>query len=166
MAAQSSEEVFQSDLLIKHLEGMVPFIEPGDILTLAEDRRLVDNVIKNDLEAVHETVTSQQKFRYLILAMYSRNSSVDVFLRLLATLPSGKNVAKDYKSKTAPSKKEKFLNKFKKKRSIYDWLVKQFSDPYFDNQPFFSTTEVRKLISFIQMDERNQKASCFVGRLL
>ena len=131
---------------------MVPFIEPGDILTLAEDRRLVDNVIKNNLESMHETVTSQQKFRYLILAMYSRNGSVDVFLRLLATLPSGKNMAKDYKSKTAPSKIEMFLNKFKKKRSIYDWLVKQFSDPYTDNQPlsYISTTEIR-------FDERNQK---------
>ena len=147
-AAYSLEKELEPDLLIKHLEGIVPFIIPHDILSLAGlivERRLIDNVIKNDLEAMHESVTSQQKFRYLIWAMYSRKSSVNVFLRLLATLPSGKNVAKDYKRKSPPFKKEGFVNKFKK-RSIYDWLVKRFSDPNIanNNQPLslFSTNEI------------------------
>ena len=149
------KEDFEPDLLIKHLEGMIPFIIPDDILPLvklAAEKKLIDNVIKNDLEAMHETVTSQQKFRYLMWAMYSRKSKVDVFLRLLATVPSGRNVAKDYKSKLAPSKKEKFLNKFKKK-STYDWLVKQFSDPEIEttNQPLSSYCT-----NAICLDERNE----------
>ena len=154
MAEPLSEDELKRKLLllIKQLEGVIPFIEPGDIPTLAglaADRWLIDSLIKNDLEAMHETVTSQQKFRYLIWAMYSRNSKVDVFLKLLATLPSGKNVAKDYKR---ACEKENFLYKFKK-TSTYDWLVKRFSDPDFENinQPlsYNSTNE-------IVLDERNE----------
>ena len=131
---------FEPHLLIDHLEGMIPFIIPDDIFPLARlagESGLIDNVIKINLEAMHETVTSQQKFRYLIWAMYSkrkkRKNSIKVFLSLLATLSSGKNMAEDYKSKSAPSKGVRCLNKFKKERKIYDWLVKRFSDPNVQN---------------------------------
>ena len=126
-----SEIEIEPRLLIDYLEGMIPFIIPDDILPLSKlavERGLIDNMIKDNLEAMHQTVTSQQKFRYLIWALYSKKRSVNVFLSLLATLSSGYNMAEEYKGNSAPGKKEKFLNKFKKKKSIYDWLVKRFSD--------------------------------------
>ena len=143
--AEAKKE-FEPHLLIDYLEAMMPFIIPDDILPLsklAAERWLIDDVIKDNLEAMHHTVTSQKKFRYLIWALYSNKSSVNVFLSLLATFPSGKSMAEEYKCKSAPGKKVKFLNK--KKRSIYDWLVKRFSD-----------TDVWNINQEIVLSERNE----------
>ena len=183
------EEQFQSDFLVRCLEDMVPFIEPDDVNTLVHlsvKKNLVSIDVEKSIEAMHENITPQQKFRYLIWDIYSKRqpsltkflrhsidlpyiqshsrylspsfdatpwnmhslvrsserpikkeNDVGVFLRLLATLPSGKCLAHDYQSKSAYSVISKIANVFKKKSSIYDLLVKRFSDPRLirENQP-------------------------------
>ena len=165
---------FQPDFFVRCLEDMLPFVEPDDVQTLAllaVKKNIVSLHVKEDIEALHESVTHQQKFRYLMWNMYKfqrglfipryfdimpfkfaiRHSSsvkkfarskihpdtVETFLRILATLPFGKSLARDYKSKSAPSIITKIANKIKKKNSTYDWLVKRFSEHKFvsENQP-------------------------------
>ena len=146
-------ENFQPDFLVRCLKDMLPFIEPDDVQTLAHlalKKNLVSKDVKEDIEAMYESVTHQQKFRYLMWDMYMHSSwgdfsrplerhsssvgkfvrlcskvkssthlpfkmdsSVEEFLRLIATLPSGKSLAHDYKSKSAHTK---ITNFFKKKK--------------------------------------------------
>ena len=126
MAAVGSDDRFQPDLLLTCLEDMLPFIEPDDVGTLthlAVEKKLIPSEVVSELEAMHDSVTPRQKFRYLVWIMYSKKCSVDIFLSLLATLPSGKTLARDYK--TTANKITKFVMK---KSSTYDWLIKRFSD--------------------------------------
>jgi len=157
MATPWLKEDFNPDLLITHLEGIVPFIVPDDILPLtllAVEKELIQSRIKEELEAMHERVTPQQKFRYLIWAIYFKKSSVNVFLKLLASLPSGKNIATDYKRNSSPSAIKNLVNKIKKKKSTYDWLVKQLTDPNTEMkcQPIVYAND-----DIICLDERNEE---------
>ena len=142
MAAVGSDDRFHPDLLIRRLEDMLPFIEPDDVGTLARlavEKRLIPSEVGSDLEAMHDRVTPRQKFRYLVWIMYSNKRSVGIFLSLLATLPSGKSMARDYKSRSIITK---FVNKVIKKRSsTYDWLIKRFYDPKLnqENEPISSS---------------------------
>ena len=142
MAAVGSDERFHPDLLIRRLEDMLPFIEPDDVGTLARlavEKRLIPSEVGSDLEAMHDRVTPRQKFRYLVWIMYSNKRTVGIFLSLLVTLPSGKSMARDYKSKSIITK---FVNKVIKKRSsTYDWLIKRFYDPKLnqENEPISSS---------------------------
>ena len=183
------EEQFQPYFLMRHLEDMLPFIKPADVKMLARlgvEKKLVSDSEKEIIEeAMHGSVTPQQKFRYLMWNMYcsswggrhspvpsriskiihrcsrvrsssnrpspkplKMNSRVEVVLGLLATLPCGKSLARDYQSKSAPSKITKISSEI---NSIYDWLVKRFSDPKFisENQPVSNSKNVR-----IKLNER------------
>ena len=137
MAEVGSDDRFQPDLLLRRLEDMLPFIERDDVGTLAHlavEKRLIPSLVGSNLEAMHDSVTPRQKFRYLIWNMYSNKCSVDNFLRLLATLPSGESLARDYKSKATAKNKIKFVIK---NCNTYNWLIKRFSDPKLEqgNEP-------------------------------
>ena len=144
MAAVGSDDRFQPDLLLRRLEDMLPFIEPDDVGTLthlAVEKKLIPSEVGSELEAMHDRVTPWHKFRYLVWIMYSEKCSVDIFLSLLATLPSGKNLASDYKSKKRGNKITKFVMNFKSNTS-YDWLIKRFSNPKLEqeNEPISSSS--------------------------
>ena len=134
MAAVGSGDSFQPDLLLRRLEDMLPFIEPdavGTLARLAVEKRLIPSVVGGNLEVMHDSVTPRQKFRYLIWNMYSEQCSVDIFLSLLATLPSVKSLARD---------------------DTYDWLKKLFSDSTLEKHyDPMSNSNNKKIF----LDERN-----------
>ena len=154
-AVGSDDDRFQPDLLLRRLEDMLPFIEPGDVRTvarLAVKKKLIPSKVRSNLEAMHDSVTPRQKFRYFIWIMYSNKSSVDSFLSLLATLPSGKNLARDYKSKATTNPITKFFKGGIKKCNTYDCLIEYFSDLNLEkkNEPISSSNN-----KVICLDEKN-----------
>ena len=133
MAALGSDDHFK--LLLRRLEGIVPFIEPDDVGTLAHlalEKKLIPNEVGSDLEAMHDRVTSRQKFRYLVWIMYSsKKCKADVFLSLLATLPSVNSLARD---------------------DTYHWLIKLFSDPKLEKKNWHVSSPNKNVI---YLNERN-----------